>query len=327
MSILLDISQLHVRFKSSRGVIHAVRGLDLTIHKGEIIGLIGESGCGKSTIAHAILQLLPHSSEISAKHLLFENTSLLNQSQRELEGIRGKKISMIFQDPTTSLNPTMTIGRQIMEILFTHQKISKQEAYLKAQELLAKVGIGEAQYRMNQYPHEFSGGMKQRVLIAIALACQPSLIIADEPTTALDPTTQIQILELLKTIREEEGTTFLFITHDLGVAAYLCDRVFVMYAGQLVETAPVDQLFSSPKHPYTQALLKSKKSLTTHSHELFAIPGSPPNLMNSPPQCSFAPRCPYAMKICQQSAPVLETHNSLHQTACWLNAKKTQHSG
>ncbi len=322
MNPLIAICHLHVHFHTYEGIIQAVRGLNFYVNRGEIIGLVGESGSGKSVTAQAILQLLPKDGHIASGRILFEGEDLVVKRKQEIENIRGKKIGMIFQDPFSSLNPTMRIGQQILEVLVKHEGFSRKAAYQKALQLLDQVGIGDAVQRMHQYPHELSGGMRQRILLAIAIACRPSFIIADEPTTALDVTTQAQILELIKAIRKQQQTSFLLITHDLGVVAHLCDRVLVIYGGQIVETAPVDQLFSNPQHPYTQALLKSKRSLTMPKQggELFVIPGNPPSLLQPPSRCSFLPRCPYAMNICQQREPFLEPKGQTQQVACWLSS-------
>jgi oligopeptide transport system ATP-binding protein len=321
MTSLLEIQNLRIHFNTYRGTIEAVRGIYFRINKGEIVGLVGESGCGKSVTAHSILQLLPKEGEIVSGQILLEGENLLTKTQKEMEKIRGRKIGMIFQDPMASLNPTMPVGQQIMEGLLRHELISKKDAYEKSLQLLIKVGIGDASYRMKQYPYEFSGGMRQRVLIAIAIACQPLLIIADEPTTALDVTIQAQILELLREIQQQTG--ILFITHDLGVVANLCDRVLVMYGGQIVEAGLVDQVFKSPQHPYTQALLKAKESLSFihQKSPLISIPGSPPSLLNPAKRCLFAPRCPYTMRICTQLEPPLESLTPSKQAACWLYHK------
>jgi len=321
MNPLLTIRNLHVHFNTSAGRLQAVRGVDLQLNSGEIVGLVGESGCGKSVTAHAILQILNENSQINEGQILFEDCDLVKTSQKEIEKIRGKKIGMIFQDPLSALNPTMRIGQQIIEVLVKHENLSYTEAYEKALAVLIKVGISDPTTRMHQYPHEFSGGMCQRIMIAIAICCEPSLIIADEPTTALDVTIQAQILDLLKTIRKQQ-TSILLITHDLGVVAHLCDRVLVMYGGKIVESAPVEKLFSNPQHPYTQSLLKSKASLSLADKTLFSIPGYPPLILNTPHSCTFMPRCPYAMKICQQAEPHIEKNDHSTQVACWLSQKR-----
>lgn len=320
MNPLLDIKNLNINFKTYQGVIPVIRGVDLHINRKEVVGLVGESGSGKSVTAQSILQLLGKGSEIVSGEMIFEGYNLLSKTEKEMQSIRGKKIGMIFQDPMTALNPTMKIGKQIMEGLLKHGEISKQEAYNRALLLLKQVGIADVEERVNQYPHELSGGMRQRVLIAIALSCEPQLLIADEPTTALDVTIQSQILELLKSLQQERSLSLLIITHDLGVVANICDRVLVMYAGQIVEEAPVDILFSQPKHPYTQALLQSKLSIQqTTNIPLNSIPGHPPSLINLSSGCSFFPRCNRSMKQCLQKEPSLITIGLNQKSACWLN--------
>jgi len=320
---LLEVSNLSVKFRTHAGEIHAVRDISFNIQKGETVAIVGESGCGKSVTAQAIMGLIPqppgfiHSGKIK---LLGEN--LLSKTYRKMERIRGKEIGMIFQDPMTSLNPTMPIGKQIIEGLVKHQGLSQKEAYGRAIEILKWVGISEPDQRISQYPHEFSGGMRQRVVIAIALACNPKLLIADEPTTALDVTIQAQILELMQHIQKAMGTSIILITHDLGIVAGMCDRVIVMYAGEIVEAGTVDQIYSNPRHPYTRGLLRSVPRLDMNANQdLVPIEGTPPNLLYPPKACSFCPRCTHAMKICQIKRPVLEMVENNHSAACWLTKK------
>jgi oligopeptide transport system ATP-binding protein len=322
---LLSIQNLHLQFQTSQGSVQAIRGVNLDVRKGEIVGLVGESGCGKSVTAHAILQLLNSHHRISG-HIFFEDQDLLIKSDKEMRLVRGEKIGMIFQDPLSALNPTLSIGYQLMEGLRKHKKLSKDEAFKQALYWLQQVGISDAKQRMQQYPHEFSGGMRQRVFIAMSIACQPLLLIADEPTTALDVTVQAQILNLLQEIRGKHQMSLLLITHDLGVVAHLCDRVYVMYAGQIVEHGPIDALFYHPQHPYTQALLKSKCSLSQNKNQLlFSIQGQPPSLLSPLKGCSFSPRCPQAIDKCREHSPLLNTTCSLsHQTACWLTSNREQ---
>lgn len=318
---LIDVCNLHLAFQTPHGFIETLRGVNFCLYPGEIVGLIGESGSGKSLTAFSLLKLFPSSSHRLSGKVIFEESDLLNLSEKEMQGIRGKKIGLIFQDPALALNPTRRIGDQLAEGLIQHCRMNKQQALQVGIEWLNKVGIGDAQHRMRQYPHEMSGGMKQRIVIAMTLACHPSLVIADEPTTALDVTIQAQILELLKKLQREQQTTILLITHDLGVAANCCDRLMVMYAGQVIESGSLSMLLQSPQHPYTQALLKSKQSLLeSHGQPLFTLPGSPPLSTHSLIGCPFGPRCSHAMRICKQSSPPLYkgTHSSV---ACWLMQK------
>ncbi|WP_068467347.1 ABC transporter ATP-binding protein [Candidatus Protochlamydia phocaeensis] len=321
---LLEVRQLNLYFPTRRGSLQALRGVDFKLYPQEIVGLVGESGCGKSLTAQAILQLLPSASHTLQGHIFFEGNDLLLKAEKDMRRIRGKRISLIGQDPAASLNPTRRLGDQLIEGLMQHEKLSKQAALAQGIEWLEKVGIGDASYRMRQYPHEISGGMKQRILIGMALANRPSLILADEPTTALDVTIQAQVLELLKSARDEHKTSILFITHDLSTVAACCDRVLVMYAGQIVESGRVEDIFRSPQHPYTQALIQAKRSLTEAIDQpLFTLSSTSPIQINLPPGCPFAARCPHAMKICQQQRPSSEETPS-GQAACWLVYKKNQ---
>ncbi len=318
---LLDVHSLHLSFSSSHGSIDALRGVNFRLYPGEIVGLIGESGSGKSLTAFSILKLLPPSSHRLSGKILFEGRDLLNLSEKDMQSIRGQKIGLIFQDPALALNPTKRIGDQLIEGLVHHQHLNRQAALQIGLEWLKKVGISDSSHRMRQYPHELSGGMKQRIVIAMTLACRPSLIIADEPTTALDVTIQAQILELLKELQKEHKMTVLLITHDLGVAASCCERLMVMYAGQIVESNTLRELFRAPQHPYTQALLKAKQSLAeSQGQPLFTLPGSP-SLNTALKGCAFGPRCCYAMRICQEMAPPLHDHIHPH-VACWLPLRK-----
>jgi oligopeptide transport system ATP-binding protein len=316
---LLAIRNLSISFRTYLGVVHAVRKVSFNIKKGETVAIVGESGCGKSVTAAAIMGLIPRPpGVIEEGEIWFAGENLLTKSAKEMEKIRGVEIGMIFQDPMTSLNPTMRIGKQITEGLIKHQRLSSKQAYQRAVEMLSLVGISDPEARMGQYPHAFSGGMRQRAMIAIALACNPTLLIADEPTTALDVTIQAQILELMKHIQMTKGTSIILITHDLGVVAGMCDRVLVMYGGEIVEAGCVDDIYSCPSHPYTQGLLRSVPRLDMDSsRELIPIEGTPPNLLNLPVGCPFCPRCPHAMRICQLKAPLLETLYPSHQVACW----------
>jgi len=326
---LLEVNNLEVSFKTFGGEVKAVRGVSFSINKGETLAIVGESGCGKSVTAQAIMGMVPRPhGKVKGGEILYQNKNLARLRKKDLQNIRGSEIGMIFQDPMTSLNPTMRIGEQIAEVLIKHQKLSRQKAKERSIQLLKQVGIPEAHTRYSQYPHEFSGGMRQRVVIAIALACSPHLIIADEPTTALDVTIQAQILDLLKGLQEKQQTSIILITHDLGVVAETADRVAVMYAGMVVETGTVTEIFSQPKHPYTWGLLQSVPKLDASSKErLVPIEGTPPDLFAPPKGCPFAARCPYAMEVCVGHMPKEEFFSESHQARCWLNdprAKQAQ---
>ncbi|MDM5198620.1 ABC transporter ATP-binding protein [Fictibacillus enclensis] len=319
MKNILELNNVNVSFHTFAGEVKAVRGVNLHLEKGESLAIVGESGSGKSVTSKSIMRLLPEkTSEIKEGEILFEGRDLTKLSNREMEKIRGSEISMIFQDPMTSLNPTMTVGKQIMEGLRKHQNLSKNEAKERAINLLKLVGIPNPELRINEYPHQFSGGMRQRVVIAIALACNPKVLIADEPTTALDVTIQAQILDLMRDLQQKTGTAIILITHDLGVVANLSQRVAVMYGGTIVETGTTDEVFYNPKHPYTWGLLSSMPKLNSADKELMAIPGTPPNLLNPPKGCPFAARCPYAMQVCVDNMPDVTDVTSTHKTACWL---------
>jgi oligopeptide transport system ATP-binding protein len=319
---LLDVKNLSISFRTYLGIVHAVQDVSFAIEKGETVAIVGESGCGKSVTARAVMGLIPYPpGHIDQGEIVFEGQSLLLKSKKEMEKIRGKEIGMIFQDPMTSLNPTMRIGNQIIEGLVKHQSLSKQAAKKQAFEMLTLVGISQPEKRMMQYPHELSGGMRQRVVIAIALACNPKLLIADEPTTALDVTIQAQILELMQEIQAKMGTSIILITHDLGIVAGMCNRVIVMYSGQIMEAGSTEQIYSKPKHPYTHGLLRSVPRLDMdREKELIPIYGTPPSLLNPPGGCPFRTRCPYAMRICSERPP-LEYLSEGHQVACWLKRK------
>ncbi len=321
MEPLLEVEDLHVSFKTYAGTVKAVQGVNFAIREGETLGIVGESGCGKSATAKAIMKLLPSPPAQYERGLIrFQGKDVLKASEKEMQSIRGKQISMIFQDPMTSLNPTSKIGKQIMEAIVKHENISMKEARQRALRMLELVGIPQPEKRIDQYPHEYSGGMRQRAMIAIALACRPKLLIADEPTTALDVTIQAQMLELMKSIQEKMGTAIILITHDLGVVAEMCDRVAVMYAGQVVETGRVKPLFKHPQHPYTRGLLKSVPRLDANRKApLQPIVGSPPDLFEPPQGCAFYPRCSYAMRICKDYAPKLEKTREGQYASCWLH--------
>lgn len=322
MEKLLEINDLHVSFHTYAGKVQAVRGVNLYLNKGETLAIVGESGSGKSVTSKSIMKLLPNNSaKIESGQILFEGKNIVDSSERDMEKIRGKEISMIFQDPMTALNPTMTVGKQITESIMTHQKTNKKQAQEKTVELLQLVGIPNPENRMNQYPHQFSGGMRQRVVIAIALACNPKIIIADEPTTALDVTIQAQILDLMKAIQQKMGTSIIIITHDLGVVANIADRVAVMYAGKIIETGTVEEVFYNPQHPYTWGLLGSMPSMETRD-ELVAIPGTPPDLLYPPKGDAFAERNEHALKIDYLKEPPMFKLSETHYAATWLLHEK-----
>ncbi|MFC7393086.1 ABC transporter ATP-binding protein [Scopulibacillus cellulosilyticus] len=319
MENILEIKDLKISFDTFSGEVQAVRGVNLTLKKGETLAIVGESGSGKSVTSKAIMKLIPHPpGRFKSGEILFEGKDLVKYSEKNMHKIRGSEISMIFQDPMTALNPTMTIGAQIMEGLRKHQNMNKQQARERAVKLLDLVGIPNPEARLKQYPHQFSGGMRQRVVIAIALACNPKILIADEPTTALDVTIQAQILDLMKDLQEKMHTSIILITHDLGVVANMAQRVAVMYGGRIVETGTVDEIFYKPKHPYTWGLLSSMPKIHNNSEKLLAIPGTPPDLSDPPKGCPFAPRCPYAMKACVEIMPEYTNLSETQKTACWL---------
>jgi oligopeptide transport system ATP-binding protein len=319
---LLEVQDLKLYFKVKAGKVRAVDGVSFAIKPGEKVGIVGESGCGKSVTALSIMRLIPQPpGEYAGGSVLFDGQDLLELPESAMRKIRGSQIGMIFQDPMTCLNPTMTVGKQIAEGLRIHLKLSNEQAQLRAVSLLEQVGIPDASARVNAYPHQFSGGMRQRVMIAMALACNPKLLIADEPTTALDVTVQAQILELIAGISQEFGTAVIIITHDLGVVAGMTDRVVVMYAGKVVETAPTDELFANPRHPYTLGLLSSVPRLDEQRHaELRTIEGAPPDLLKPPTGCPFMPRCAFARAICRTMPPLDPIAGKAeHQKACWVD--------
>lgn len=316
---ILSVEELSVSFQTSEGVIHAVSGVTFDLYEGETLALVGESGSGKSVSTKAITQILPQRhTTIKSNGILFEGENLLDQKESRMNQIRGKEIAMIFQDPMTSLNPVLTVGLQIMEPLIVHQNYKKKEAKEKAIELMERVGIVKAKERFKQYPHQFSGGMRQRVMIAMALACHPKIMIADEPTTALDVTIQAQIIELLKELKTEFQMSTIFITHDLGVVANIADRVAVMYAGKIVEIGTANEIFYNPKHPYTWGLLASMPDMETDDHDLYTIPGSPPNLLHVPKGDPFASRNEFAMEIDLVEEPPMFRISDTHFASTWL---------
>jgi len=314
---LLTVTDLRTYFHTRSGVYRAVDGIDFSIERGETLGIVGESGCGKSVTCYSLMGLIPQPpGRIESGTALYDGVDLLHCTPSQARSLRGKRIAMIFQDPMTSLNPYLRISEQLIEPLLIHEKISRHDALTRALEMLAAVGIHDAEKRIHAYPHEFSGGMRQRVMIAMALITKPELLIADEPTTALDVTVQAQILELIKKMQSELGMAVIFITHDLGVISGLCDRVQVMYAGRVVETADTRTLFYQPKHPYTRALQRSIPSLQPKGAELYTIAGLPPDLSKPLPGCSFAPRCEFATDRCRSEVPQLTSENADHPQAC-----------
>ena len=325
---VLQVENIITRFNTQDGKVFAVNGISFDLKEGELLGVVGESGSGKSVTMMSLLKLLPMPpAEIVEGRALFENQDLIQMDLNQLRKIRGGKIGFIFQDPMTSLNPVLTVGYQLMEPMREHLGLSREEARKKAIELLELVGIPMAQSRLKDFPHQFSGGMRQRVMIAIALACDPKVLIADEPTTALDVTIQAQILDIVKRLRKELGMAIIWITHDLGVVAGIADRVAVMYGGLIVEQAPVKKLYSTPKHPYTRGLLSTLPKLEGERTErLESIKGQPPDLHNIPNSCPFAPRCKHVSEKCQNENPRLEMTDPEHQVACWWNKEKENYS-
>ena len=314
---ILSIENLRIHFETFAGEVQAIRGVNLKLQKGETLALVGESGSGKSVTAKSVMKLLSNNAVVKEGAITFKGENILEKSEREMQSIRGKEIAMIFQDPMTSLNPTMKIGKQITEVIIKHEKASKEEADKRAEELLELVGIPNAKERMKQYPHQFSGGQRQRIVIAIALACNPDVLIADEPTTALDVTIQAQIIELLKELQHQFQMAIIFITHDLGVVANVADRVAVMYAGKVVEVGTADEVFYNPQHPYTWGLLRSMPTLHT-GDTLYAIPGSPPDLLDPPVGDAFALRSDVALEIDRVKEPPMFEVSPTHFAATWL---------
>ncbi len=319
MADVLKIENLHVSFDTYAGEVHAVRGVSLHVEEGEVLAIVGESGCGKSVTAKTIMKLNPTPpARIKEGTLELCDRDIVAASEKEMQSIRGQLVSMIFQDPMTCLNPTMKVGKQITETLHKHKKLSGKKCQEEAIRLLKLVQIPNAEERADQYPHEFSGGMRQRAMIAMALSCNPKLLIADEPTTALDVTIQAQIMQLMGKIREDTGTAIILITHDLGVVANLADRVAVMYAGKVVEQGTAQDIFYRPSHPYTAALLRSLPTVeTSRDEELVSIPGTPPDLFAPPKGCAFASRCQHCMKICKENQPPIFTVGEGHTASCW----------
>ena len=315
---LLEVRDLRTSFFTDAGEVRAVNGVSFNLERGRVLGIVGESGSGKSVTAYSIMQILAGTGKIVGGSIKFDGQELVGAGEKVMKDIRGNKISIIFQDPMTSLNPTYTIGRQLMEAILLHTNRNKQQAYDRAVEMLRLVNVNEPEKRMKQYPYEFSGGMRQRVMIAMALACEPDILIADE----LDVTIQAQILELMKSLQEELGMAIIMITHDLGVVAQLCDEVIVMYAGSICEQGTADEIFYNPKHEYTKGLLRSIPTAHTAGTRLKPITGTPIDLLNMPAGCPFAPRCDAAMKVCIRQRPERMVINDVHFASCWMNVKE-----
>jgi oligopeptide transport system ATP-binding protein len=322
--LLLDVQGLETSFKTAEGTVHAVNGVSFNLKEGETLGVVGESGCGKSVTMLSILGLIPSPpGKVHSGSAKFFDQDLMKMSRDEIRAIRGAQIGMVFQDPMTSLNPVLTVGRQLTEPLMLHLGMTKKQAEERAAELLEMVGIPNGKDRLSDFPHQFSGGMRQRVMIAMALSCSPQLLIADEPTTALDVTIQAQITDLVKRLRNELGMAIIWITHDLGVVAGLAQRVIVMYGGFIIEEAPVNELFANPAHPYTIGLIGSLPRVDQgESQKLYSIEGLPPMLFEKPNHCPFAPRCKWVMERCWNENPVLELVAPEHRVACWADVKK-----
>ncbi len=320
---MLEVKDLHTSFFTPAGEVKAVNGVSFELERGKVLGIVGESGSGKSVTAYSIMQILEKTGKIVSGSIKFNGQELVGSGEKVMKTVRGNKISIIFQDPMTSLNPTYTIGHQLMEAILLHTDRNKKEAYDRAVEMLRLVNVNDPEKRMKQYPFEFSGGMRQRVMIAMALACEPDVLIADEPTTALDVTIQAQILELMQSLQKELGMAIIMITHDLGVVAQLCDEVIVMYAGSICEQGTADEIFYNPKHEYTKGLIRSIPTIDNDDEKLKPITGTPIDLLNMPAGCPFAPRCDAAMKICLRERCKSLDINSDHRAACWMNVKET----
>ena len=324
---LLEVNDLHTSFFTDAGEVKAVNGVSFNLERGKVLGIVGESGSGKSVTAYSIMQILAGTGKIVDGSIKLDGQELVNAGENVMKTVRGNKISIIFQDPMTSLNPTYTIGRQLREAIQLHTNRSGKEAYDRAVEMIRLVNIPEPEKRMKQYPFELSGGMRQRIMIAMALACEPDILIADEPTTALDVTIQAQILDLMKSLQEELGMAIIMITHDLGVVAQMCDEVIVMYAGSICEQGTADEIFYNPCHEYTKGLLRSIPSVNSAGNKLEPITGTPIDLLNMPAGCPFAPRCDAAMKICLRQCAKRMEINEDHAAACWMNVKKMVDNG
>ena len=324
---LLKVRDLRASFFTDAGEVRAVNGVSFNLERGKVLGIVGESGSGKSVTAYSIMQILAATGKIVGGSIKLDGQELVGAGEKVMKDVRGNRISIIFQDPMTSLNPTYTIGHQLMEAILLHTSRNKQQAYERAVEMLRLVNVNEPEKRMKQYPYEFSGGMRQRVMIAMALACEPDILIADEPTTALDVTIQAQILELMKSLQAELGMAIIMITHDLGVVAQLCDEVIVMYAGSICEQGTADEIFYNPRHEYTKGLLRSIPTAHTAGTRLKPITGTPIDLLNMPAGCPFAPRCDAAMKICIRQRPERMVINDQHFASCWMNVREGVEDG
>lgn len=325
---LVDINHEKLSFFTPAGEVKALNDVSIHVKQGEVLGIVGESGSGKSVTAYSLMGLTAYPGKLIGGTLEFNGHEIHNMSEKEFRKIRGNEISIIFQDPMTSLNPVYSIGNQIEEVILLHTQKNKKEAHERAKELLTLVGINEPEKRLKQYPHELSGGMRQRVMIAIALACEPKLLIADEPTTALDVTIQAQILELMMDLKNKLGMSIIMITHDLGIVASMCEKIAVMYGGRIVEYGTTDEIFYEPKHEYTKGLLRSIPRLDAKEHEkLVPIEGTPIDLLNPPKGCPFAPRCNQCMKICLKEMPPVSTFGDVHYTQCWMNQKAQMEGG
>ena len=318
---MLEVKDLHTSFFTPAGEVKAVNGVSFYLDQGKVLGIVGESGSGKSVTAYSIMQILEKTGKIVSGSVKFNGQELVDAGEKVMKSIRGNKISIIFQDPMTSLNPTYTVGHQLMEAILLHTNRNRKQAYERAVEMLRLVNVNDPEKRMKQYPYEFSGGMRQRVMIAMALACEPDILIADEPTTALDVTIQAQILELMQKLQKELGMAIIMITHDLGVVAQMCDEVIVMYAGSICEQGSAEEIFYNPKHEYTKGLMRSIPTLDNDGEPLQPISGTPIDLLNMPAGCPFAPRCDAAMKICLRERCERMQINEMHQAACWMNVK------
>ena len=325
---LLEVKNLRTAFYTDAGVVNAVNGISFNLERGKVLGIVGESGSGKSVTAYSIMQILAPTAKIDPESSIkLDGKELVGSGEKVMKTVRGNKVSIIFQDPMTSLNPTYTIGHQLMEAIMLHTPRNRAQAKERAIEMLKLVNINEPEKRMNQYPFEFSGGMRQRIVIAMALACEPDILIADEPTTALDVTIQAQILELMNSLQKELGMAIIMITHDLGVVAQMCDEIIVMYAGSICEQGTADEIFYNPSHEYTKGLLRSIPTVSSEKEKLEPISGSPIDLLNMPKGCPFAPRCAAAMKICINHRAESKVINGNHHAACWMNVKKEFEQG
>ena len=319
---LLSVQDLHTSFFTDSGEVHAVNGVSFNLDPGEVLGIVGESGSGKSVTAYSIMQILADTGRITSGHILYKGQDLTTWDARQMSGFRGKCCSIVFQDPMTSLNPVFTIGNQLREDIELHTDRKGKASLARAIEMLELVGINEPQKRVKQYPHELSGGMRQRVMIAMALACEPDILIADEPTTALDVTIQAQILELMQSLQKKMGMAVILVTHDLGVIADMCDNIIVMYGGHICERGTADEIFYNPRHEYTKGLLRSIPNVNNMKEKLIPIAGTPINVLNLPKGCAFCARCDEAMKICLEQQPEELTINENHKAACWMNVRR-----